>query len=328
MVDVSVLLPFRNAASTLESALRSVLVERSVRLEVLAIDDGSTDGSATIAARLNDPRLRVVPACGRGLVAALETGRRQARGEFLARMDADDVSLPGRLLAQHQDLARRPSVAALGTRVAVVGGGEGLRRYVAWQNGLCSEEEHRREIFVEAPLCHPSVMLRASAVESVGGYRTGDFPEDYDLWLRLDAAGWGLAKLPRVLLRWHHGPARATFNDPRYRVEAFRALKAPFVAQRLAGEERSIATWGAGRTGRRTMRLLERYGLRACLWIDIDPAKIGRTARGAPIVAMDRLHPRLHFVLVAVGARGARPLIRAALVERGFREGADFLCVS
>lgn len=328
MPQVSVLLPFRDAAATLARALRSVLAERSVALEVLAVDDGSTDGSAAIAASLDDPRVRVVPARGRGLVAALETGRRLARAPILARMDADDVSLPGRLAAQHRALMAHPRVAALGSRVKVVGGGEGLERYVAWQNGLCSEEEHRRELFVEAPLCHPSVVLRASAVEAVGGYRAGDFPEDYDLWLRLDAAGWGLAKVPEVLLEWHHGPGRATFADPRYRIEAFRALKAPFVARRLAHERRAIVTWGAGRTGRRTMRLLEGHGVRAALWVDIDPAKIGRTSRGAPIVGMDRLQREHHFVLAAVGARGARPLIRAALQARGFGEGDDFLFLS
>jgi len=328
VVDVSVLLPFRDAAPTLERSLRSVLAERSIALEVLAVDDGSRDGSTSIARAIADPRLRVLSSKGHGLVAALETARRAARAPFLARMDADDVSLPGRLAQQYRALEARPSLGALGTRVRAVGGGEGLRRYVAWQNSLRTEADHRRELFVEAPLCHPSAMMRASAVDAVGGYRTGDFPEDYDLWLRLDAAGWGLAKLPRVLLEWCHAEGRATFSDPRYRIEAFRALKAPFLARRLVDETRAIVTWGAGRTGRRTMRLLEAHSLRASLWVDVDPAKIGRTARGAPIVAADRLHPSQHFVLAAVGARGARPLIRKALVARGFREGRDFLFVS
>ena len=76
------------------------------------------------------------------------------------------------------------------------------------------------------------------------------------------------------------------------------------------------------------MRLLEPQGVKASLWIDIDPAKIGRTARGAPIESMESLRVDEHFVLAAVGARGARTLIREALIERGFTEGDDFLFLS
>jgi hypothetical protein len=244
-------------------------------------------------------------------------------------MDADDVSLPGRLAAQRAFLASHATVGAVGTRVEAFADdgalGEGMRLYVAWQNSLLTAPEHRRELFVESPLCHPSIMLRRGAFEAVGGYRVSEGPEDYDLFLRLDAHGAGLAKLPDVLLRWRHRAGRATFADPRYSLARMREAKAPYLARRVAEcpKPRRVL-WGAGPTGRRVARDLARHSVRFSLFIDIDPNKIGRTAQGAPIASMDALDVGTDVVVAAVGARGARDLIRPALDERGFCEGQDF----
>ena len=201
--------------------------------------------------------------------------------------------------------------------------------YVAWQNALLSPEDHRRQLFVESPLCHPSVMLRRDALHAVGGFRDGAFPEDYDLWLRLDAACFALAKLPDVLLRWRHHAQRATLLDPRYARDRFTELKAPHLARRLLESPRALDVWGAGGTGRKLARALEAHGARAARFIDIDPRKIGRKARGAPIVGVSELAaPGERWVVVALGARGARDLARAELDRRGYREAEDYLWAS
>jgi len=327
---VAVLLPFRDVSAWLDEAIVSVTSASDVDAIVL-VDDGSLDGSSAIAAAhaRGDSRIELVRTAGIGLPLALEEGRRVARARYLARMDGDDVSLPGRVTAQAAFLDAHPEVAAVGTAVqAFPDVGEGMARYVAWQNALLTPRAHRDALFVEAPLCHPSVMLRADALEAVGGYRDGPFPEDYELWLRLDAAGYGLAKLPDVLLRWRHREGRLTFRDPRYAPAAHRTLKAQYLAKRLASVSRFVV-WGAGPTGKRLARELEREGLRPEAFIDIDPDKIGRTRRGAPVGDASLLdaEPR-PFVVVAVGARGARDLIRDALLARGLEEGHDFLAAS
>ena len=331
--EVSVLLPYRDAAETLGEALESTLADSSARIELLAVDDGSEDAGPALVAELarRDARVRPSRTGGVGIVGALEHARRQARAPLLARMDGDDVTLPGRFGAQRRALEANDRLGAVGARVEAFaeGGalGGGMRAYVAWQNGLEGARAHRDALFVEAPLCHPSTMIRADALEAVGGYRHGDFPEDYELWLRLDAGGWALDKVGERLVRWRHTAGRATFTDPRYRPDAMRDVKGPYLAERLRGEARPLAVWGAGRTGRRAMRAFEAYGLAAAKWVDIDPRKIGRTARGAPIVGREAL-TRDEFTLVAVGARGARDEVRRWLLGRGFVEGDDFLCVS
>jgi glycosyltransferase involved in cell wall biosynthesis len=328
---ISVLLPFRNATDTLPRALLGLLASSEPNIEVLAIDDGSSDDGPqrvqTWAAR--DARLRLIEGTGKGLVAALNVGLKHVRGDFVARMDADDISHPLRLQKQHQRLVRDPSIGVVATRVRAFADegtvGEGLQRYIEWQNGLLSPDDHQRELFVEAPICHPSVMMRREALQHVGGYRETDGPEDYDLWLRLDAAGVRFAKLPEVLLAWRHDASRTTFRDPRYALTQFRAAKAPFLTKRVraAGKSR-VVMWGAGPTGRKLARELEDSGLCCELFIDIDPRKIGRRTRGATIAEASALDADRDAVIVAVGARGARDLIRPELHGRGFREGVDY----
>jgi FlaA1/EpsC-like NDP-sugar epimerase len=144
------------------------------------------------------------------------------------------------------------------------------------------------------------------------------------LWLRLDAAGFRFAKVPRVLFAWTQHPASATRADVRCSVERMRAARARYLAPRLRAMSRPIAVWGAGPTGKRLARELEKHGIRAARFIDIDPRKIGRTRRGAPVVDRASLD-REHAIVVAVGVRGARDAVRTELTDRGFVEGVDFV---
>ncbi len=319
--SISVLLPYRDAGASLDAALSGLLAEHDGAREVLAIDDGSTDGGParvrTWAAR--DARVRLLDNGGRGLVAALNLGLEHASGELIARMDADDIAHPARLGRQRDYLCAHPEVAVLGCQVRAVGGGEGLQRYVAWQNTLLTPAQHAQARFIESPLCHPSIMARHDVLRAVGGYRAFDGPEDYELFLRCVAQGHALAKLPELLLEWHHRLGRATFADGRYTRARFRAAKAPYLAAILRGDQ--VAIWGAGQAGRQLARELASHGVEPALFIDIDPSKLGRTLHGAPVTRAAALDPREHVVVVAVAARGAREVIRPQLLERGFVEG-------
>lgn len=330
---ISVLLPFRNAAPTLRQAAESVLTDMRAVDELVLVDDGSTDEGPVIASALatTDDRIRIVRCGGEGLAAALSRGLSACRGEWIARMDADDVSLAGRLECERHMLEHDSSLAVVATCVEVFGApGDGIERYVAWQNSVISPLEHARSVFIEAPVCHPSTMIRRSALESVGGFRAGPFPEDYDLWLRLLAAGHRMAKVPRVLFRWRVHEQMTTKRDPRMSLEAIRRLRAEHLARWLGG--RVFLIWGAGPAGRRLARELEVWGARASRFIDIDPKKIGRTRRGArisdPDEGLERARAEGALVVVAVAARGARDQVRHHLLARRFIEGEDFVCAS
>jgi hypothetical protein len=206
--------------------------------------------------------------------------------------------------------------------------GRGLERYIQWQNSLVSHGDIAREIFVESPFAHPSVMFVKEHVEMEGGYRDLDGPEDYDLWLRLFAAGRKMAKVPEVLLLWREREKRLTRTDPRYATSKFWRLKGPFLARHLraAGlDGREILVWGRRYAGRLAKALIEK-GVRISGFITIDPKRVGRTRIGLPVYGPEVLESkRRAFVISAVSTRGARSDIRGMLERAGFRETTDFL---
>jgi GT2 family glycosyltransferase len=334
MPRVSVLLPARNAAATVRAAAASILRQTERDLALICVDDGSTDATPAVLARLaeRDRRVRVLRGPGEGIARALERGRAACDAEVVARMDADDVAHPRRLALQLEALRSDPSLAALGGRVRLFprrAVRAGMARYAAWLNQLTSPALVERDLLVEAPLVHPAAVLRASALERVGGWRDGPFPEDYDLWLRLAAAGGRLSNVPERVLDWREGPARATRTDGRYALPRHVALKCSHLADHVVGQGREVVLWGAGPTGKAFADALALVGIGVRAFLEVDPAKIGRTARGAPVLAYSEA-PRFHgtLILVAVGAPGARELIRVECGRMGLLELRDYRCVA
>lgn len=332
---MSVLLPFRDAAATLGDCLASIRAQSLADFEALCIDDHSSDGGAARVAELQrrDPRFRLLAARGRGLVAALNQGLAQARAPLVARMDADDRMHPERLALQAQTMARDTALTVLGSRVEVFAEraiSDGMRRYIDWQNRCITARTLADELYWESPLAHPSVMLRRGRVLAAGGYRDGAFPEDYELWLRLAAAGHRFGKRPEVLLQWRDGDRRASRTDPRYAREAFDRLRAHYLAAdaRVAHAAAGVAVWGAGRRTRQRLRYLFAAGVAPVVWIDIDRRKLGNRIGGATVVAPQWLARRPRpFVLSCVASHGARERIEAELARLGYRPGEDYLCV-
>ncbi len=334
MPTISVLLPCRDAAGVLPEAIESLRAQTFDDFEVVAVDDGSRDLTwpALLEWARRDERVRPLRTPARGLVHALATAQSFARGELLARMDADDVAEPSRLEAQARLLAERPDVAACGTHVRYFPRElvrAGALRYEAWLNALAAPESVEREIFVECPLAHPTLVVRRSALLAVGGYRDQGWPEDYDLVLRLWAAGHRLAVVPRVLLHWRESPTRASRTQPRYAPASFRRCKVHFLARTLAVGREGVVVWGAGPVGKAFARELKAQGLRLRAFVDLDPRKIGQEIHGAPVVApaeIDRFRGAL--AVAAVGSPGARDDIRALLDEAGWREMIDYCAVA
>ena len=332
--SVSVLLPAYNTTDTVRQAVASLQRQTLADFEVVAVDDGSTDGTGAILDDLSsaDPRVRPIHLPHSGLIPALNAGIEQCRAELIARMDADDVSHPERLRLQVEYMHAHPGISVGGCLVRSFPRNairEGFLRYEAWLNSLTTHEEIARDIFVESPLAHPSVMMRASDLRDLGGYRDMGWPEDYDLWLRFFMAGKRFGKVPRTLLFWRETPGRLTFTDPRYSLENFMRLKAHFLAIVVEEKGRPLIVWGAGMIGRRLTKHLVREGVQPVAVVDIDPRKVGRRLRGAPIIRPEQLADRPHaFIIAAVGSEGAREIIRARLNEIGRVEVEDYLCAA
>lgn len=329
------LLPVRDAGDTLEECLSSLAAQSLAEHEVIAVDDGSSDGSGALleAAARRDPRIRVLRTPPRGLVPALNLALWEARGALLARMDADDVADARRLEVQADRLREDAPTAILGCRVRLTASsgppGAGMRTYVDWLNGLVDHDAISRDLWVESPLVHPSVMLRAGALRRLGGYRDIAGPEDYDLWLRAAAAGMRFGKVPETLLEWRDRPGRLTRTDGRYAPERFRALKLDHLESGPLSIPRGVVIWGGGPVGKGWARALAARGHRVEAFVEVDPRKLGRTSNGVPVVPVSLAAAytgALH--LAAVGRPGARGRIREQAARLGLEDGRDLVAVA
>jgi glycosyltransferase involved in cell wall biosynthesis len=323
---VSVILPVHNGGRFLAPAVDSILAQTLTDFELLLVDDASTDGAVQALPR-NDQRLRILSSPSRGVVHAFNAGMKSARGDLVARMDADDMALPGRLAAQADLLLQDQRLGIAGACIEFIAEGGvrgGNRHYRDWLNSLRSPEAIRRGMFIESPVPNPTAMFRRDVLERLGGYRDVDWPEDYDLFLRADAGGIRMAKPAEILLHWRDHPNRLTRTDVRYDREKFQCAKAHYLAQgRLP--ERELLIWGAGPTGRRLFDLLAAEGVEVTGFIEVHPRRIGGTKRGQPVWPVTAALRDEVFVLVAVGARHARAEIHAYLERHGRIDGSDYL---
>jgi glycosyltransferase involved in cell wall biosynthesis len=208
---ISVLMPVHNAERFVAEAVESILAQTFSDFELLIVDDGSTDGSRAILERLAalDGRIRLVSRTNRGLVATLNELLGMARGDLVARMDADDVALPGRFALQVAFLGGHPEVVCVGGQVQEtdVTGRWDLVGPVHPTDHETMLDQMLRGI---PAINHPSVMMRLAALREVGGYdEEFEQSEDLDLWLRLAERG-RLANLGEVILRYRIHPGSKT----------------------------------------------------------------------------------------------------------------------
>lgn len=222
---VSVVMPLYNARRYVSEAVRSILGQTFTNFELIVIDDGSTDGSCDIVKSVaeSDPRLRLVRQENRGVSAAANLGTELARARFLARMDADDISLPMRLEKQVAFLREHPEYVAVGSRVMFIDD-EGDELYEMPGIHLTHIEIDRGLMEVEWAILQPAVMMHTAAVRKVGGYRADlHIHEDHDLFLKLAEIG-KLANLPEVLLKYRQRPDSAVTVHASRHVESFRSV--------------------------------------------------------------------------------------------------------
>jgi glycosyltransferase involved in cell wall biosynthesis len=320
MPAVSVLVPVRNAAPWLAASFASLWRQSAPDFEVIAVDDGSTDGSGSMLAAMagREPRLRVLRLPHRGLPAALNEGLTHARAPLIARHDADDLSHRRRFEWQRAAMDRGPEVAVVGGRVRMfpaTGTGAGMRRWARWHNALLTHEAMASEVLIDSPLAHGTAMIRREWLERVGGWHDRGWPEDLDLWVRLLRAGARFAKRPELLYGWRQHRGSATRRDPRYRRERFIELKLEAIRLDFLRGRGRVTVIGVGESLARAGTAL------ATLGVDAVPLAAGRPA--AAVLA--RLAPPAILVFMSPVARQRW---RGALASGGWTERHDFLFVA
>ncbi|MEM6264212.1 MAG: glycosyltransferase [Bacteroidota bacterium] len=334
--EVSVILPVRNAAGTIESAIQSIIDQTFSELELLVILDGSNQATRDIVKKYarGDRKVQVLEQPPKGIVNALTLGLSHAKGKFIARMDGDDISFPDRIEKQCAFLNESPKIDLVSCLVQHGGDAstqQGYLHYINWINELISPTAIRLNRFVESPLAHPSVMFRTASLATFGSYRKQEGPEDYELWLRWLQQGAHMAKVPEVLLLWNDPDTRLSRTHPAYAENAFLMTKAPYLNQELSNVNSNhpdVAVWGYGRRTRRKLEYLMNSGLAVNIqcYIDVKPPASGFSEAGIPVYNYQDSHTYTdQFILCMVNNRGVRASIREYLIGLNLTEGINFL---
>jgi hypothetical protein len=201
---VSVVMTVYNGEQFLRPAVDSILQQTWPDFELIVVDDGSTDSTGQILDKYaqSDRRVRVLHQTRAGISASSNCGCALAEGDYIARLDHDDLSLPERLARQVDFMDAHPSVGACGTWTRIIGG----TKDTVWRYP-CEDSEIRCRLLFGSVLVHSSSMLRKAVLAQIGGYRP-DFvmAQDYDLWSRMAMVA-ELANLPEALTVYRVHPA-------------------------------------------------------------------------------------------------------------------------
>jgi glycosyltransferase involved in cell wall biosynthesis len=208
---VSIVLPVYNCQDYVSFAIQSMLGQTFTDFELIILNDGSTDNSLEVINQFsNDSRLRVISRENRGLVATLNEGLSLATGQYIARMDADDISIDNRLELQLAFMESHPTIAVLGT------GTELINQDGVFIRNICHPSGEKLEVDMVLGnfIAHPTVMMRKSVIDEIGGYRKPfEQAEDYDLWLRVLSQGYRIDNLPDVLLKYRQTISGISFSN-------------------------------------------------------------------------------------------------------------------
>lgn len=295
-------------------------------LELVVVDDGSTDGTAAVVEQFTDPRVRLVRGQHQGVVAASNRGTELTSSAYVARMDADDFMYPNKLELQLAYLIEN-KLGAVGCQVRIVDPSHravaSMQRYERWINEETLDSEAIAALrFVEFPLVNPTILAVREYFEL--GCQANEMPEDYDLMLRAAAQGMRFGKVPQVLFDWTDHPERLTRNSTCYADSAFmRCRRQHLLAGPLAGV-RQVDLWGVGLAGKEWLRWLLGQGIAVRRAFDIDYRKVGQEIHGVCVLHSDEMTPADGTLLVvAVGAEGARAVIEPQVRANGYVVGRD-----
>lgn len=237
---VSVLVAVRNGAAYLDQALRSLAGQTFGDFEIIVVDNGSTDATATILRDWSrrESRLRTFRLPRPSLSASLNHAAASARGGLIARLDADDVALPHRLAVQVETMRRRPSLGLLGSAVEMI---DSKGRRIGTLHRPLEDGELRKFLETGCAFVHSSVIMRRATFLAAGGYRPGlNVAEDYDLWLRIAEIS-EIANLPDRLVRYRIHAASASALKPGRQAVAIACVAAAREARRLGRPEPFLA---------------------------------------------------------------------------------------
>jgi len=327
VIKLSVLMSVYNGSSTINHSVDSILNQTYSDFEFIIVNDGSTDETEFLLAKYNDHRLKVINLNHVGLAPALNHGLKYCKGEYIARMDADDWCVDERLMKQVNYLDANKDTDVVSCLVKYNGNSEknkGYSLHVDWINKLVTNEQMARKRFQDSPLANPSSMFRKSLIDKYGNYSETNLPEDYEFWLRLFHFGVRFGKIEENLFHWSDLPDRITRTNSNYSIDKFFEVKAVYLAKWIKKTFKStprIFIIGTGKSVRKRTSLLKHHGFSVYKFVDV------KASQNKDTIHITQLpHPDENTLILSyIGDRKGKEKLKRYMMEAGYTEGSNFL---
>jgi len=275
---ISIVMPVKNAQPYLIECLDSILNQSYTNWELIAINDHSSDDSFTILQSYSesDPRIRTFQNDGQGIIPALQKAYSKTSGQFITRMDADDIMPKDKLKLFRAQLTLFPESVTTG-KIKYIGENlrEGYQKYEQWMNALVDRNSYFEEIYRECVIPSPAWMMSRKLFDEIGGFNHNTYPEDYDLTLRMYKAKIPIKPVDDLVHIWRDYQERTSRNDPHYAFNAFEVLKTKYFLEIDYDPNKILVIWGGGKKGKNIAILLQSHQI-DFKWACNNPKKIGQ----------------------------------------------------
>lgn len=313
---LSIIMPVKNTARYLNECIDSILNQTFIDWELIVVDDSSTDESLSVLEgyAAKEQRIKVTQNNGLGIIEALQTGYKIATGDYITRMDSDDINESlkyGQMMAQlykkgigHIALGQVNYFSADGVQ-------DGFRQYEAWLNRLINKGNCFDEIYKECVIPSPCWMLHRADFDKIGGFESKLYPEDYDLCFRMYQAALIPIPSKEVLFYWRDYPTRTSRTDANYMASELLKIKCHYFLKIDFVKNKNLVLWGAGRRGKYIANYLVEKEI-PFTWVCNNENKIGHNIYGVILkseISLTGIADKQ--IVVSVANRAARLAIEA-----------------
>lgn len=290
---ISILIPFKNTSQFLPECLDSILKQTYKNWELLIVDDHSSDRSFEIVAKYasNNSRIKLLKNNGIGIIDALRLAFKNSHGNFITRMDSDDIMTPNKLevLFNKLNQAGKKHIAIGKVKYfSATGINDGYANYESWLNGLIETGENYSEIYKECVVPSPAWLIHREDLIACEAFDHNLYPEDYDLTFRFYKYQITCIPCNQELHYWRDYPTRTSRTDSNYAENHFIELKLNYFLELDFDKSRPLVIWGAGNKGKCAAKLLQSKNI-DFHWICDNPKKIGKSIYGKKMLPFSYL---------------------------------------
>lgn len=326
---ISILTPFRNSSYFITPYLESIIKQTYPNWELIIVDDHSTDGSHNIVASYaqGEDRIKLLKNQGKGIIDALKLALNNSSGQYITRMDSDDLMPPKKLEIMLHDLKTHgKGHVALGlvNYFCEEELGEGYQNYEEWLNRLTKSGSNYTEIYKECVIPSPCWMVSRDDLLACGGFNNDIYPEDYDLAFRFYKQGLKCIPSNHILHYWRDYSYRTSRTDDHYATNHFLKLKIHYFLELDRDADRPLVLWGAGFKGKFCAKLLKKNKV-PFIWICNNPKKIGKHIYKLKLHAISALsHLQQPQVIIAVSNKKSQKRITSILENHKLTKAKDY----